>query len=140
MHRVGRVKGLCAAGILALPAGCARTPGSPMLVAGNARFEFLTPALVRMEYSSSGAWVDAPTAVVQKRDWPAVAVVTTQKDGWLIASTSAMTVRYRQQSGAFSAANLQVSWNGPAVSAHVWHPGDKDALNLGGLPYSLDNL
>ena len=21
-----------------------------------------------------------------------------------------------------------------------WHPGDKDPLNLGGLPYSLDNL
>jgi alpha-glucosidase (family GH31 glycosyl hydrolase) len=140
MRRAGRVKGLCAAVILALPVGCARTPGSPTLVAGNARFEFLTPALVRMEYSSGGAFVDAPTAVVQKRDWPAVAVVTTRKDGWLIASTSAMTVRYRLRSGPFSAANLQVSWHGPAGSAHAWHPGDKDPLNLGGLPYSLDNL
>src|SRR5258708_28058709 len=107
---------------------------------GNARFEFLTPSLVRMEYAPAGAFIDAPTAVVQKRDWPAVQVQSMRKDGWLIAVTSAMTLRYRLGSGAFTAANLSVTWNDPAGAAHAWHPGDVDSLNLGGLTYSLDNI
>ena len=110
------------------------------ITAGNARFEFLTPSLVRMEYSPSGAFVDAPTAVVQKRDWPAVAVEQRQQNGWLVISSSAMTLRYRLQSGAFTAANLAVTWNDGAAAAPEWHPGQPDPLNLGGLTYSLDNV
>ena len=119
---------------------CAKTQSKPTIPAGNARFEFLTPSLVRMEYSPSGMFVDAPTAVVQKRDWSAVQVQSTQRDGWLIAATSAMTLRYRLRSGPFTAANLTVTWNDPAGTAHHWHPGDVDPLNLGGLTYSLDNI
>ena len=119
---------------------CAKTQSKPTIPAGNARFEFLTPSLVRMEYSPAGVFVDAPTAVVQKRDWPAVQVQSTQKEGWLIAATSAITLRYRLRSGPFTAANLSVTWNDPAGAAHAWHPGDVDPLNLGGLTYSLDNI
>ncbi|GAB2548273.1 glycoside hydrolase family 31 protein [Rhodanobacter koreensis] len=119
---------------------CAHTQSKPTIAAGDARFEFLTPTLVRMEYSSSGTFVDAPTAVVQKRDWPAVHVKSTEKDGWLIATTDAMTLRYRLHSGAFTAANLKVTWSNPAGSVHEWRPGDMDSLNLGGLTYSLDNI
>ena len=109
--------------------------------AGEARFEFLTPSLVRMEYSPTGQFVDAPTAVVQKRDWPAVHVTTTQAGGWLVEQTSAMTLRYRLHSGPFTASNLVVRWSSPAGGAgHEWHPGDVDARNLGGLTYSLDNI
>jgi alpha-glucosidase (family GH31 glycosyl hydrolase) len=115
-------------------------PGTTAITAGNARFEFLTPTLVRMEYSPSGIFVDAPTAVVQKRDWAAVAVERRDQGGWLVVSSSAMTLRYRLESGAFSAANLIVSWNDRAGGAHEWHAGEADALNLGGLTYSLDNV
>jgi alpha-glucosidase (family GH31 glycosyl hydrolase) len=115
--------------------------GGSTVVAGDARFEFLTPSLVRMEYSPSGQFVDAPTAVVQKREWPAVAVATSQESGWLVVKTSAVTMRYRLRSGPFTASNLTVNWNGPAGGAvHTWHPGDVDARNLGGLTYSLDNI
>ena len=119
---------------------CAKTQSKAVIAAGNARFEFLTPSLVRMEYSPSGMFVDAPTAVAEKRDWPAVQVQSTQKDGWLTATTSAMTLRYRLRSGPFTAANLTVTWNDPVGTAHDWHPGDVDPLNLGGLTYSLDNI
>ncbi|HEX4649787.1 MAG TPA: TMEM165/GDT1 family protein [Steroidobacteraceae bacterium] len=112
----------------------------PVIISGNARFEFLTPSLVRMEYSPSAKFVDAPTAVVQKRGWPEVPVRSTQKDGWLTAASSVMTLRYRLQSGPFSAANLEVTWRDPAGAAHAWHPGDVDHGNLGGLTYSLDNV
>ena len=134
------VSGLLIGLVAALLAGCAKTQSKPTIPAGNARFEFLTPSLVRMEYSPSGMFTDAPTAVVQKRDWPAVRVQSTQKDGWLIAATGAMTLRYRLRSGPFTRANLSVTWNDPAGTAHDWHPGDVDPLNLGGLTYSLDNI
>ena len=118
----------------------AGTAATTTVTAGNARFEFLTPDLVRLEYSAAGKLVDAPTAVVQKRDWPAVPVERREQDGWLIVQSRAMTVRYRLQSGAFSAANLTVSWRDRAGGAHEWRPGDVDPANLGGLTYSLDNV
>ncbi|MGO9851755.1 MAG: TIM-barrel domain-containing protein [Steroidobacteraceae bacterium] len=126
---------------LASGLGCAAASGSTtMVVAGKARFEFLTPTLVRLEYSPSGSFADAPSAVVLKRDWPAVPVESHERSDWLIASSSAVTVRYHLGSGAFTAANLEVSWKDRAGSEHQWHPGDVDAHNLGGLNYSLDNI
>ena len=127
--------------VLVAPALCAvGEPGTTTVTAGNARFEFLTPSLLRMEYSPSGVFVDAPTAVVQRRDWPAVTVERREEDGWLIAASSAMTLRYRLQSGAFNAANLKVTWRDRDGAAHEWHPGQADPANLGGLTYSLDNV
>ncbi len=119
---------------------CGETQGKPIISGNTARFEFLTPSLVRMEYSPSGKFVDAPTAVVQKRDWPSVQVQVVMRDGWLIAATSELTLHYRPGSGPFTAGNLSVSWNDPSGTAHEWHPGDEDRLNLGGLTYSLDNI
>ena len=106
----------------------------------HVRFEFLTPSLVRLEYSSAGEFVDAPTAVVHQRHWPAVAVRVRQRDGWLIEATNAATLRYRLRSGRFTAKNLQVTWTDRAGRVHRWHPGEVDRRNLGGLTYSLDNI
>jgi hypothetical protein len=132
---------LLTAGLVSLLASCANTQTKPTVVSTDARFEFLTPSLVRMEYSPNGRFVDVPTAVVQKRHWPAVNVTTTQSDGWLVEKTSAMTLRYRLHSGPFTASNLLVSWNAPGSgAAHDWRPGDVDVRNLGGLTYSLDNI
>ncbi len=130
---------IVALAVVALPCA-ASTPGATTVPAGHARFEFLTPDLLRMEYAPSGAFTDAPSAVVLQRDWPAVAVESREANGWLIASSSAVTVRYRLGSGAFSAANLEVSWKDRSGAAHHWHPGDVDSGNLGGLTYSLDNI
>ena len=127
-------------GVIALPMVClAAPPGSSTVVAGRARFEFLTPSLVRMEYAPSGHFVDAPTAVVVKRDWPSVAVSRRTEDGWLVASTGVVTLRYRLQSGAFTAGNLEVTWKS-GQGKQSWHPGRIDDRNLGGLTYSLDNV
>jgi alpha-glucosidase (family GH31 glycosyl hydrolase) len=114
--------------------------GTSVVFADGARFEFLTPSLVRMEYSPSNRFVDAPTAVVEKRDWPTVEVHTAQQDGWLVATTGAMRLQYRLGSGSFTAENLQVSWNDQSGAARAWHPGQADPLNLGGLTHSLDNV
>lgn len=117
----------------------ARSPAGAV-VAGKARFEFLTASLVRMEYAPSGHFTDLPTAVVQQRDWPTVAVHAVRKDGWLVATTAALTLRYRPGTGPFDANNLEITWHGPAGRASVWRPGDVDPGNLGGLTYSLDDV
>jgi hypothetical protein len=122
------------------PAFPAQTLAGSAVVAGKARFEFLTPSLVRMEYAPSGHSVDAPTAVVQQRDWPAVPVRSAQEHGWLVLATDALTLRYRQGSGPFSADNLELIWRGPGGRLSHWHPGAVDDENLGGLTYSLDDL
>jgi alpha-glucosidase (family GH31 glycosyl hydrolase) len=93
-----------------------------------------------MQYSPQGHFVDAPTAVVLKRDWPAVPVRVAEEKGWLVVRTGAMSVRYRLRSGAFSPSNLEVNWRDGAGGAHAWHPGDRDRATLGGLTYSLDNI
>jgi hypothetical protein len=111
-----------------------------IIAVDTARFEFLTPSLLRLEYSPTARFVDAPTAVVLKRNWPAVHVESTHKDGWLSLRTSAMQLRYRLGSGPLTAENLTVTWNDPAGVARQWHPGDVDRQNLGGLTYSLDNV
>ncbi len=125
-----------------LLAACSRGPvqhGSVVL-AGKARFEFLTPTLVRMEYAPHGHFVNAPSVVVQKRNWSAVSVTVEQSGGWMIASTGPLSVRYRMHSGPFTPKNLQVSWKSAGASVHRWVPGQHDPLNLGGLTYSLDNV
>lgn len=130
---------LLAAWICLPPAALAATQGTTRVTAGDARFEFLTPSLVRMEYSPSTHFVDAATAVVRKRDWPHVDVSTKRENGWLVVSTGSMTLRYRLQSGAFDATNLEISWQDRGA-ARTWHPGLTDSRNLGGLTYSLDNV
>lgn len=134
--RFGRITLLALVVFLAIPQV---TLATTVLRAGDARFEFLTPSLVRMEYSPSGQFADAPTAVVEKRDWPDVEVGRKTRNGWLVARTNAMTLRYRLRSGAFRANNLEVSWKA-ADKTHSWHPGQIDHGNLGGLTYSLDNV
>ena len=141
--RLFRILGAAAAVLLVISQARAADPSAPavtQLTAGRARFEFLTPSLVRMEYAPGGKFIDAPTAVVQRRDWPAVTVASARSGGWLVLTTSALTLRYRLQSGAFSAANLSVTWRGRAGALHAWLPGQADPGNLGGLTYSLDNI
>ena len=127
-------------GALLLLLGGAREPAVAAVRADNARFEFLTASLVRMEYSPTATFAAAPSAVVLKRDWPPVAVTSHEENGWLVATSSAVTVRYRLRSGPFTRANLEVSWKDASGQVHQWHPGDVDSGNLGGLTYSLDNV
>jgi alpha-glucosidase (family GH31 glycosyl hydrolase) len=139
LHRAKRVAAWLSVTVVALSLVSCVEPQPKGGPGGDARFEFLTPSLVRMEYSPTGTFVDAPTAVVQKRDWPAVPVTSTKKDGWLTLSSSAMTLRYKLHSGPFTADNLKVTWKNTG-GTHGWQPGDVDTQNLGGLTYSLDHV
>ena len=141
-RRTGRAGGAAAVALLLGACAHATHPvqrGST-IVAGRARFEFLTPSLVRLEYSPARVFVDAPSVVVRKRSWPAVVVRIRSQRGWLVASSAALSVRYRLHSGRFTPGNLEVSWKTTGGARRRWHPGQRDPRNLGGLTYSLDNV
>ena len=145
--KLSRIAGPAAAAAIVIaaiaPQAHGTEPGAPATTqvrAGHARFEFLTPSLVRMEYSPRGSFLDAPSAVVEKRHWPAVPVTTTHAGSWLIVKSSALTLRYRADAGALTAADLSVSWHDASGGEHSWRPGQTDPGNLGGLTYSLDNI
>jgi alpha-glucosidase (family GH31 glycosyl hydrolase) len=101
-----------------LIAGVALAPASPALAArhepttirsGNARFEVLSPTLIRTEYAQGGRFVDQGTFnVVGRDDFKPTHVSKHTDHGWLTIETGAMTLRYQVGSGSFTADNLNV--------------------------------
>lgn len=108
------------------------------VASGHVRIEFLTPTLVRMEYSSRSMFTNDPTAVVVKRNWKKLPVTVARKNGWLIVTSADITVRYLMGSGRFGQDNLKVTWKYGDRNG-TWVPGNKDSLNLGGTA-SLDGV
>ncbi|MEU1468342.1 TIM-barrel domain-containing protein [Streptomyces sp. NPDC005761] len=81
----------------------------PTVTSGHARFEILSPTLIRTEYAGDGEFTDDPTFnAIGREGFTPTAYTARTKDGWLTVSTSAMTLRYRVGSGPFDAQNLSV--------------------------------
>src|SRR5690242_4386332 len=100
------VLALAASGVT-LAASPASAHGRQTVIAGNARFQVLSPTLIRTEYSPSGRFSDAGTFNVIGRDDFAPARFTKRvARGWLTIETGAATLRYRVGSGPFSDDNL----------------------------------
>jgi hypothetical protein len=78
---------------------------------GHARFQVLSPTLVRVEYASDDRFEDRPTMTVPVRRTPTVAFTATQRDGELRIRTSRITVAYRP-SGPPDARTLTISGTG----------------------------
>src|ERR1700728_5011038 len=69
-RRLGAVCALAAAIGLAVPAA-AVAARPPMVHAGHARFEVLTPTLIRLEYAQDGHFQNAPTMTATRAPLPA---------------------------------------------------------------------
>ena len=120
---------------LALTASAGARPAANFaVVSGDARFEVLSPTLIRTEYSGSQSFVDGATFnVIGRDDFSPTHFTSSVSDGWLTITTSAMTLRYRVGSGRFTADNLVVSLHngGQAVTAQPWasaNPCEADTL------------
>ena len=107
---------------------------------GNARFTVLTPHIVRMEYDSTGKFVDNRSFVVINRDLPKVPFVKKQTGKLLILKTSNMEIRYKTGTGKFTADNLQITYTEAKSKKIVWNPGLKNAGNLKGTFRTLDGF
>jgi len=95
----------------------------PSVTSGDARFQVLSPTLIRTEYAQDGAFTDAATFnAIGRGDFTPPSYTTSTSDGWLTVATDAMTLRYRVGSGPFSAQNLsvQLKAGGAPVTATPW--------------------
>ena len=76
---------------------------------GPARFEVITPTLIRLEYAGDGQFQDAPTFNVPSRNLPAASYTTDVANGYREIHTASLTLRYREGSGPFTSANTTVT-------------------------------
>ena len=81
---------------------------SAVVRAGHARFEVLSPSLVRLEYSPSGTFQNSPTVNVVNRLMSVPKYSARVSGGWLTLRTAQATVRYKAGSGPFTALNTSV--------------------------------
>ncbi|MEN6356112.1 MAG: TIM-barrel domain-containing protein [Armatimonadota bacterium] len=97
---------------------------------GPARFEVLSPSLVRMQYAPGG-FIDSATAVVTNRSMRDERFTVSNTGEWVRIDTKEMSVFYKPDSGKFTAANLLVTWRNKSQKCQCM-PGSKDDENLGG--------
>ncbi|GAB2484019.1 TIM-barrel domain-containing protein [Jatrophihabitans fulvus] len=93
------------------------------VVSGDARFEVLSPTVIRTEYAGDAHFVDAATFNAVGRDgFPRTRFTSKVVGGWLTIDTSAVTLRYKVGSGPFTAKNLKVLVDdgGHRVTAAPW--------------------
>ncbi|MDO0929364.1 glycoside hydrolase family 31 protein [Streptomyces sp. TG1A-8] len=96
---------VCADGATANTTG--RPARTSTVTVSDARFEVLSPTLVRSEYAGDGRFEDRATFNAVGRDaFTPPPYSSSVRDGVLTITTSAMTVRYRVGSGPFTADNL----------------------------------
>jgi hypothetical protein len=101
-------------------------PGSADAAAvtdGDARFQVLTPTLIRLEYAADRRFEDRPTMTATDRRLKAP-FRTWVTNGIRVIRTSRMTLRYRRGSGPFTESNLMalVRRGGRTVRVHPRFP------------------
>jgi hypothetical protein len=109
------------------------------IVTGHARFEVLTPTLIRLEYAAHGRFENRPTMVATDRH-PIASYVSSRRHGVLRILTSKLALRYRLGSGTFGRHNLSVvSRHGHWTARPRWGSAGGGRGNLGGWVRALDD-
>jgi alpha-glucosidase (family GH31 glycosyl hydrolase) len=144
---------LGAVGVMALPAA-AGTLGGQTVTSGDARFQVLSPTLIRTEFAGDGSFTDAATFnAIGRDDFDPKPFTRAVKDGWLTIDTGKMVIRYKEGSGAFTPKNLTVALttgSGQKVTGAPWAasalpecaPGvlcETESLSLHGLAAASDH-
>ncbi|MFL5886609.1 MAG: TIM-barrel domain-containing protein, partial [Thermoleophilaceae bacterium] len=123
-------------GLLAVAAPAAGATAS--VRDGHARFEVVSPTLIRLEYAGDDRFEDGPTMTAVNRAFPAVPVQTFVQGNTRVVRTSAITLRYQRGSGPFTPQNLSIDVSGGASNVQPqWQP-DSNPQNLGGWRRGLD--
>ncbi|MEN2434486.1 TIM-barrel domain-containing protein [Weeksellaceae bacterium A-14] len=102
----------------------------------NVRFTVITDGAIRMEWG--GNFVDNASFLATERTYPAVKYKL-KKGSWIEIETSRMKVRYKNNTGKFTADNLIIT-NAKGVKPFTWKPGIRQKENLGGTLRTLDGM
>ncbi|HUA71882.1 MAG TPA: carbohydrate-binding protein [Solirubrobacteraceae bacterium] len=100
--------------------GAAKAAPAATVLAGDARFEVLGDGLIRMEYSPSGSFEDAPTVNALNRRFAVPRYRVSRSAGWLTITTSEATLRYRLGSGPFGPDNTSVHLGDGSTISPQW--------------------
>jgi hypothetical protein len=92
--------------VLVAPPAAAAAGGT--VVDGKARFQVVSPTLIRLEYANDAKFEDRPTLNVPARSFRAPRFTTTKRGGVLEIRTARLTLRYKRGAGPFSPANLAI--------------------------------
>src|SRR3954471_2863841 len=106
-------------GVLAATVALAVAPAAGATTSvrdGHARFEVLSPTLIRLEYADDDRFEDGPTMTAVNRSFGAVPFQTSVQGGTRVIRTSAIALRYRQGSGPFTQQNLSIDVRGGQTS------------------------
>ncbi|MEU0336256.1 TIM-barrel domain-containing protein [Streptomyces sp. NPDC006193] len=105
----------------------------PAVTVDNARFEVLSPTLIRTEYAGDGRFEDRSTFnAIGRGSFTPPHYTSAVRDGVLTITTSEVTLRYRIGSGPFTADNLTVALHAgeQPVLAAPWQRSVCDAGDL----------
>ena len=132
--------GIVIAGTLgaAVPASAAASPSAAQraVVSGDARFEVLSPTLIRTEYAGNGVFENDPTFNAVGRDGFAPTKFSDNVvNGWLTIDTGQVRLQYKVGSGAFSTDNLKITERAGSqtVTSTPWAPAPLPSCQLGAL-------
>lgn len=103
----------------------------------HVRFTVISDGAVRMEYAPDGQFVDTKSFVAVQRAYPA-ADYRVKRGAWIEIATPKMVLRYRKNSGPFTASNLSVRSPKGAAVPFVWKPDMQQKGNLKGTYRTLD--
>src|SRR3954471_22630448 len=121
-----------------VPAGA--LAAAAVVIDGSARFPVLTPTLIQLEFAEDLAFQDAATFNAVNRGFGVPPFTTdVTSDGVREITTSALTLRYRRNTGPFTPANLTVQLAAGATAAPAFpsycamgSPCEAEAALLGG--------
>ncbi|HTR40341.1 MAG TPA: TIM-barrel domain-containing protein, partial [Pseudomonadales bacterium] len=99
----------------------------------------IAPNCIRLEYSSKGHFVDAPTLFAMHRETGFFGAKITNEANTVTIDTGEMHLEFRPDGQPFSRTNLTIIFqmNGTNVN---WWPGQINAHNLGGAATTLDGV
>lgn len=83
---------------------------SGVVVDGRARFQVITPSLIRLEFAGDGRFENRPTLTVPRTGRAVPSYRTSIEDGWRVIRTEAVVLRWRRGSGSFDAADLRLRY------------------------------
>ncbi|MGD8904336.1 MAG: glycoside hydrolase family 31 protein, partial [Anaerolineae bacterium] len=108
-----------------------------VVVEGNARFTILTSRLLRLEWSSTGAFEDRGSYAFPTRYAAAPSFDVESRDDVLVIDAGALTLRRVRGSGRFTATNLSITFSAGDRPV-TWTPGMPNPQNLRGTRRTLD--
>jgi len=123
----------------ALAVSAAASARTFVVRAGPARFEILTPTLIRMEYAQDQRFENAPTMTATRGRLAVPTFSARVLHGWLMIRTSRVTLGYRIGSGPFTVANVLLRMAVAERRVTVHPVAGANPANLGGWTRALDN-